>query len=107
MPRHPDTHLRLIGVPLGVDRLDDRTTGAHHCYRKLQPRPLGVTVPRVTPADRSHDLPIRMVHAAPDRDSWTPLPRFLTPLVGREREVAALHTLLLRPDSPLVTLVGP
>jgi predicted ATPase/DNA-binding CsgD family transcriptional regulator len=64
-------------------------------------------MPRVTPADRSHDLPIRIVHAAPDRDSWAPLPRFLTPLVGREREVAALQTLLLRPDSPLVTLVGP
>ena len=64
-------------------------------------------MPHVTPADRPHDLPIRMVHAAPDRDSWAPLPRFLTPLVGREREVAALHALLMRPDSPLVTLVGP
>ena len=67
----------------------------------------GVPMPRVTPADPSHDLPIRIVHSAPDRDSWAPIPRFLTPLVGREREVAALRTLLLRPDSPLVTLVGP
>ncbi|MDF3043126.1 MAG: hypothetical protein K0Q71_5832, partial [Thermomicrobiales bacterium] len=64
-------------------------------------------MPRVTPADPSHDLPIRIVHSAPDRDSWAPIPRFLTPLVGREHEVAALRTLLLRPDSPLVTLVGP
>jgi predicted ATPase/DNA-binding CsgD family transcriptional regulator len=64
-------------------------------------------MPRVTPADPSHDLPIRIVHSAPDRDSWAPLPRFLSPLVGREREVAALRELLLRPDSPLVTLVGP
>ena len=64
-------------------------------------------MPRVTPADPSHDLPIRIVHSAPDRDSWAPLQRFLAPLVGREREVAALSTLLLRPDSPLVTLVGP
>ena len=64
-------------------------------------------MPRVTPTDRPHDLPIRMVHATPDRASWAPLPRFLTPLVGREREVAALYALLMRPDSPLVTLVGP
>ena len=64
-------------------------------------------MPRVTPADRSHDLPIRIVQAAPDRNSWAQLPRFLTPLVGRERELAALQSLLLRPDSPLVTLVGP
>jgi predicted ATPase/DNA-binding CsgD family transcriptional regulator len=64
-------------------------------------------MPHVTSADRPHDLPIRMVHAAPDRDSWAPLPRFLTPMVGREREVAALHALLLRPDAPLVTLAGP
>jgi hypothetical protein len=48
-----------------------------------------------------------MVHAAPDGDSWAPLPRFLTSLVGRERKVDALHTLLRRSDSPLVTLVGP
>ena len=64
-------------------------------------------MPRVMPADRPHDLSIRMVHAAPDRDSWAPLPRYLTPLIGREREVAALGAMLLRPDSPLVTLVGP
>ena len=64
-------------------------------------------MPRVTPADRSHDLPIRIVQATPDWNSWAPLPRFLTPLVGREREVDALSALLMRPDSPLVTLVGP
>jgi non-specific serine/threonine protein kinase len=61
----------------------------------------------VTPADRPYDLPIRVVHAAANRRSETQLPRFLATLVGREREVAALHALLLRPDSPLVTLVGP
>jgi predicted ATPase len=29
------------------------------------------------------------------------------PLVGRERELAAVHALLLRDDVPLVTLTGP
>jgi predicted ATPase/DNA-binding CsgD family transcriptional regulator len=64
-------------------------------------------MPGVTPADPPQDPPIREVLTAPDRNSWTPLPRFLTPLVGREREVAALQALLMHPESPLVTLVGP
>lgn len=34
-----------------------------------------------------------------------PLPR--SPLIGREREVAELRALVLRPDVPLVTLTGP
>ena len=41
----------------------------------------------------------------------TPLPRYhlpvpLTPLVGREREIAAISVLLSRPEVRLVTLTG-
>jgi predicted ATPase/DNA-binding CsgD family transcriptional regulator len=37
----------------------------------------------------------------------TPIPSPLTPLVGREREVATLTGLLCRPDVRLITLTGP
>ena len=109
---HQDRHRRNRPVADHVNRSwwSGLTTGPlvpTIAATSLQPRPLGVTMPSVTPADRPHDLPIRMVRAAPDRDSWAPLPRFLTPLVGREREIAALRALLLRPDAPLVTLIGP
>src|SRR5689334_10616431 len=37
--------------------------------------------------------------------SQIPAPR--TPLIGRDREVAAVHALVQREDVPLVTLTGP
>ena len=46
-----------------------------------------------------------MVAASPNSSPTLPLPR--TPLIGREREVAAVRDLLLREDVPLLTLTGP
>jgi predicted ATPase/DNA-binding CsgD family transcriptional regulator len=40
-------------------------------------------------------------------NSPSPLPVLRIPLIGREREVAAVHDLLCREDVPLLTLTGP
>jgi predicted ATPase len=64
------------------------------------------------PADQAEPEPIRHApHPAtalshPPDGRASPLPRPLTPLLGREREVAAATTLLARPEVRLLTLTG-
>ena len=58
-------------------------------------------------ADRSDDPPLGAVRFVADPTATVSLPRYLTPFVGREREVHALQALLPRDDVPLVTLTGP
>lgn len=59
------------------------------------------------PVDRSRDgMPVSSSIAA-EHAGLATLPRFLTPFVGRDLEVAAVSELLLRTEAPLVTLIGP
>jgi non-specific serine/threonine protein kinase len=62
----------------------------------------------VPPANRPHLAPPRLL-PFPDRgEGGAPaLPRPRSDLIGRERELAAVRSLLLRADVPLLTLTGP
>ena len=55
------------------------------------------------------EAPFSAIVAIPTGPNFTPerLPAERTPLVGRERELASLRTMLLRPEVRLLTLTGP
>ncbi|HEU0115283.1 MAG TPA: AAA family ATPase, partial [Thermomicrobiales bacterium] len=55
------------------------------------------------PPDAAKPRPPSPIDRLPARPPL-PLPR--TPIIGREREIAEVSALLLRPDVPLVTLTG-
>jgi predicted ATPase/DNA-binding CsgD family transcriptional regulator len=59
------------------------------------------------PPDRAPAEPISLAPILRREHAAAPFPTPLTALVGREREVATLTDLLLRPDIRLLTLVGP
>ncbi len=69
-----------------------------------------VPAPSSTVDGSDHPLPTplrpRASFAGPERAITHHLPAQLTPLIGREQEVAAICTLLRRPEVRLVTLTG-
>ena len=81
-----------VGVSLrdlGAHRLKDLAR-PEHVFQVLHPDLPGEFPPLASLDARPHNLPVQP-----------------TPLVGREREVAALRELLQREDARLVTLTGP
>jgi predicted ATPase/DNA-binding SARP family transcriptional activator len=65
----------------------------------------GDALRRLERAILAHDPSLNL--AAPSRISPHRIPAPLQPLLGRERELAALSELVRRPDTRLVTLTGP
>jgi predicted ATPase/DNA-binding XRE family transcriptional regulator len=64
---------------------------------------LAATIPRRAAPENVAPLP---PPAPPPRRSAAALPTYLTPLIGREREVEVARHLLARPDVRLLTLTG-
>ena len=67
-----------------------------------RPDPAGADLPALAPDLPAEFPPLRSLDARPHN-----LPMQRSALIGREREIAEIRALLLRPDVGLVTLIGP
>ncbi len=98
-------HTAYIGKSeeLTFERLKEVADQVAGCQLPVVSRPLSTAHSQSVAGRRSTDNYVRLSHSvAPP----PPLPIPLTPLVGREQDVAAVTALLVRPDVRLVSLVG-
>lgn len=90
--RQFDTCVHLLATELDVEPADETVQLHQVIITKTLPPP----------------APVEQLTPTPDEDTnQSELPASLTPLIGRERELAALSILLTDPDTRLITLLGP
>ena len=98
----------LLAAALQLDEAEAqlfvRAARAELAPDRLPPPTQRVPLPRLTAASPRAAASVQPPEKAPPR---TNLPAQATPLIGREREVAAVAALLRQPGVRLVTLTGP
>jgi DNA-binding XRE family transcriptional regulator len=96
----------LLGLCVALELTSEEQTAVLGEWRTVVGEAPSLAAPALTAGASVAPVVTPALVTAPHPAGWASLPASLTPLVGREHELATMRELLLRPETRLLSLAG-